>query len=76
MNSENSKASDAHRLGNNLSGKMDLRKGYNYVALSELGISYTWKNINNKEKQQVVQRLQAFAFCIVNVIYEHMKPRF
>ena len=41
MNSENSKASDTHKLGINLMDKMDVRKGNISVALSELSISYT-----------------------------------
>ena len=36
MNLENSKTSDAHELGLNLSDKMDLRRGNKFLALSEL----------------------------------------
>ena len=55
MNSENSKTSDVHRLRFNLTSKMDLRRGGKGVALSELSVYYTWKNIkmsykNNKSK--------------------------
>ena len=51
INSENSKTSDSHRLLLNLSDKISDK----YVALSNLSIYYTWKNIkktckNNKLK--------------------------
>ena len=45
MNSENSKTSDAHRLLLNLSDKIKLKRSNKYVALSNLSIYYTWKNI-------------------------------
>ena len=38
MNSKNSKTSDPHRLLLNLMDKIDLRKKYNYIGLSNLGI--------------------------------------
>ena len=54
MSSENSKTSDPHRLLLNLTDK-DLRRKDKYIALSNLSIYYTWKNIktsyqNNKFK--------------------------
>ena len=45
MNSENSKAPDPHRLLLNLIDKIDLRRKDKYIALSNLRIYYTWKNI-------------------------------
>ena len=45
MNSKNSKTSDPHRLLLNLSDKIDLKKSDKYVALSNLSIYYTLKNI-------------------------------
>ena len=55
MNSENSKTSEYHVLGLKLTDKLDLRRGQKTVALSNLSIYYTWKNIkssynNNKFK--------------------------
>ena len=55
MNSENSKTSDPHRLLLNLTDKINLRRSDKYVALSNLSIYYTQKNIkmsykNNKFK--------------------------
>ena len=55
MNSEKSKTSDPHRLLNNLTDKIDLKRADEYVALSNISIYYVWKNIkksyeNNKFK--------------------------
>ena len=40
MNSQNSKASDLHRLFLNLSNEIDLKRNNNYVALLNLSIYY------------------------------------
>ena len=55
MNSENSKTSEYHVLVLKLTDKLELRRGQKTVALSNLSIYYTWKNIkslynNNKFK--------------------------
>ena len=55
MNSENSKNSEPHVLILKLTNKLDLRIGEKVIALSNLSIYYTWKNIkssynNNKFK--------------------------
>ena len=55
MNSENSKTSEHHVLVLKLTDKLDLRRGQKTVALSNLSIYYTWKNVkssfdNNKFK--------------------------
>ena len=55
MNSEYSRTSEYHVLVLKLTDKLDLRRGQNAVALSNLSIYYTWKNIkssynNNKFK--------------------------
>ena len=47
MNSENCKTSDPHRLLLNLPDKINLKRSNKYVALSDLNIYFTWKNINN-----------------------------
>ena len=53
MNSENSKTSKPHVLILKLTNKLDLRLGKKAIALSNLSIYYTWKNIkssyNNKK---------------------------
>ena len=55
MDSENSRTSEYHVLVLKLTDKLDLRRGQKTIALSNLSIYYTWKNIkssynNNKFK--------------------------
>ena len=55
MNSENSKRSEPHVLTLQLTSKLDLRIVEKVIALSNLSIYYTWRNIkssynNNKFK--------------------------
>ena len=47
MNSENSKTSKWHVLTLKLTNRLDLRIGEKTIALSNLSIYYTWKNIKN-----------------------------
>ena len=53
MNSENSKTSKLHVLVLKSTNKLDLKIGEKIIALSNLSIYYTWKNIkssyNNNE---------------------------
>ena len=56
MNSENSKTSKPHILKLKLTDKLDLRNGEKVIALSNLSIYYTWKNIKssyNKNKLKI-----------------------
>ena len=55
VDSENSRTSEYHVLVLKLTDKLDLRRGQKTVALSNLSIYYTWKNVkssynNNKCK--------------------------
>ena len=50
-NLKNSKTSDPHRLILNLTDKINLKRSDKYVALSNLSICYTEKNI-----KKVIQR--------------------
>ena len=55
MDSENCRTSEYHVLVLKLNNKLDLRIGQKTVALSNLSIYYTWKNVkssynNNKFK--------------------------
>ena len=47
MYSENSKTSKPHVLILKLTDKLDLRRGEKGIALSNLSIYYTWKNIKS-----------------------------
>ena len=55
MNSEDSKTSEHNVLVLKLTDKLNLRRGQKTIALSNLNIYYTWKNVkisynNNKFK--------------------------
>ena len=55
MNTENRKTNESHKFVCDCSQKVDLRSSNTHVALRELSIYYTWKNIrkqckNNKLK--------------------------
>ena len=59
MNSENSRTSKYHVLVLKLTDKLDLRRGQKTVAVSNLSIYYTWKNIKssyNNNKFKMLQR--------------------
>ena len=47
MNSENSKTSEPHVIVLKVTNKLDLRIGEKIIALTNLSIYYTWKNIKN-----------------------------
>ena len=56
LNSENSKTSKTHVLKLKLTSKLDLRIGETVIALSNLSIYYTWRNIkssNNNNKFKI-----------------------
>ena len=54
MNTKNSKTSEPHKFRYNLIDKLDLKNPNKNVALANLSIYYTWKNVksiyNNKFK--------------------------
>ena len=50
MNSENSKTHDPHRLLLNLRDKINLKRSDKYVALLDLNIYYTQKNVKKSYK--------------------------
>ena len=52
MNSKNSKTSDLCTLLLNLAYKIDLSREVRYVALSNLTIYYTWRNIRKSYKNK------------------------
>ena len=67
MNLENSKTSKPHILKLKLTDKLDLRIGEKVIALSNLSIYYTWKNIkssqnNNKLKISAPAWNEEFTF--------------
>ena len=50
MNTENSKASEPNRFKLNLSDKLNLKNPNKNMALTNLSIYYTWKNIKSEYK--------------------------
>ena len=58
INSENSKTSEPQALILNLTDKLDLRRGEKIIALSNLNIYYTWKNIKISYKSNLKYHLQ------------------
>ena len=65
MNSENSKTSKPDVLTLNLTSKLDLKIGEKVIALSNVSIYYTWRNIkssydNNKFKISAPTRNDEF----------------
>ena len=78
MNSKNSKTSHSHRLLLYLSDKIDLKRTDKYVAVSNLNICYTWKNIKKSYKnnnltyqlQNGMINLNYLTDCILYQIFE------
>ena len=52
MNSENSRTSEPYVLILKLTDKLDLRRVEKSIALSNLTIYYTWKNIKSSYNKQ------------------------
>ena len=53
MNSENSRTFEYHVLVVKFADKLDLRTGQKSVALSNLSIYYTWKNIKSSYNSNI-----------------------
>ena len=53
MNSENSKTSYPHVLKLKFTSKLDLRLGEKVIALSNLSMYYTWKNIKSSYNNNI-----------------------
>ena len=81
MNSKNSKSSDPHWLLLNLTDKVDLRRKDKYIALANLSIYYTWKNIkksykNNKSKISVPTWMRNLNYLMDLILYQILKIKF
>ena len=50
INMENSKTNEPHKLALNLSQRLDLRSSNKLVALQNVSIYYTWKNVRKQYK--------------------------
>ena len=50
MSTENKKTNETHNFFLNLSQRLDLRSSNKHVALQNLSIYFTWKNIRQQYK--------------------------
>ena len=50
MNTENSRANESHRFKLDLTNKLNLKNPNKNMALANLSICYTWKNIKSEYK--------------------------
>ena len=78
MDSENSRSSEYHVLVLKLTDKLDLRRGQKTVALSNLSIYYTWKNIkssynNDKFKISAQRGPRNLSFQMDHIQYQIFK---
>ena len=78
MNSENSKTSEHNVLVLKLTDKLDLRRGQKTVALSNLSIYYTWKNLkssynNNKFKISAPTWSEELSYQMDHIQYQIFK---
>ena len=78
MNSENSKTSKQNVLVLKLTNKLDLRIGKKVIALSNLSIYYTWRNIkssynNNKFKILTPTWNDKFELLMDLILYQIFK---
>ena len=78
MNSENSRTSEYHVLVLKLTDKLDLRRGKKTVALSNLSIYYTWKNIkssynNNKFKYLLQRGMKNLSYQMDHIQYQNSR---
>ena len=52
MNTENSKTNESHRFRLDLTDKLNLKNPNKNMALANLSIYYTWKNIKSEYKNK------------------------
>ena len=78
MNSGNSKTSDLQRLLRNLWDKINFKGSHKHVALSNLSIYYTWKNIKSHTKiinlnYQLRHTMKSLNYLVGHVLYQMFK---
>ena len=78
MNSENSETSKPHVLTLKLVNKLDLRFGEEVIALPNLSIYYTWKNIkssykSNNSKNQLQHGVINLNYQMNHTLYQIFK---
>ena len=76
MNSENCKTSEYHVLVLKLTDKLNLRIGQKTVALSNLSIYYTWKNVKssyNNLKYLLQRGVKSLSYQMDHIQYQIFK---
>ena len=78
MNSKNSLTSDPRRLLLSLTNKLNLKRSAKHVALSNLSIYYTWKNVKchtkmTNLKYQLQHWLRNLNYLMDHYIYQIFK---
>ena len=78
MNLKNDKTWDPRRLFLNISDKINLKNSGKCVALSNLSIYYTWKNIKCHTKTinlkyQLRHGVKSFSYLVHNILSETLK---
>ena len=78
VNSENSKTFDPHKLLLDLTDKINLKRSDKCIALLNLSIYYTWKNIkksgkNNKLKYQLQHEMKSLNCLMDHILYQIFK---
>ena len=73
MNSENSKTSEHNVLVLKLTDKLDLRRGQKTVALSNLSIYYTWKNVKTSYNNNIFKYLPQHGVKSLSYQMDHIQ---
>ena len=76
MNSKNSRTSDPHIILLNLPDKIDLKRKDKYIALSNLSIYYTWKNIKQSHKNKKIKISAPTCNEELNYLMDHILYRY
>ena len=72
MNSENSRTSKPHILILKLTDLLDLRIGKKVIALSNLSIYYTWKNIKSSYNSNKFKISAQHGMINLNYLMDHI----
>ena len=72
MNSENSKISEQQVLILKLTNKLNLRIGEKIIALSNLSIYYTWKNIKSSYNSNKFKISAQHGMINLNYLMDHI----
>ena len=72
MNPENSKTSKLHVLRLKLTNKLGLRIGEKTIALSNLSIYYTWKNIKSSDNNSKIKYMHQHGMIDLNCLMDRI----